>query len=79
MVAAGALLVPLAAPVLLGQAGATYSSALVVRRDSSFESFAATAMKFQQLSMKLATASVEPINKRFTEAFSKYGKPFATV
>ena len=46
---------------------------------ASFESFTTTAMKFQHLSMKLATASVEPINKRFTEAFSKYGKPFATV
>jgi phasin family protein len=46
---------------------------------ASFESFTATAMKFQQLSMKLATASIEPLNKRFAEAASKYGKPFATV
>ena len=46
---------------------------------ASFESFTANAMKFQQLGMKLATASVEPINKRFAEAVSKYGKPFAAV
>jgi phasin family protein len=46
---------------------------------ASFESFTATAMKFQQLGMKLATASVEPINKRFAEAVSKYGKPFVAV
>jgi len=46
---------------------------------ASFENLTATAMKFQQLSMKLATASMEPINKRFAETVSKYGKPFATV
>ncbi len=46
---------------------------------ASFESFTATAMKFQQLGMKLATASMEPINKRFAETVSKYGKPFAAV
>ena len=46
---------------------------------ASFENLTATAMKFQQLSMKLATASMEPINKRFAETVSNYGKPFATV
>ncbi|HEY4136409.1 MAG TPA: phasin family protein [Alphaproteobacteria bacterium] len=44
---------------------------------TSIESFTASAMKFQQLSMKVATATAEPINKRFTDAMSKYGKPFA--
>ena len=44
---------------------------------ASIESFTATAMKFQQLGLKVVTASVEPINKRFAEAVSKYGKPFA--
>lgn len=45
---------------------------------ASFEAFTATALKFQQLSMKVATDSFAPINKRFSEAASKYAKPFAS-
>lgn len=44
---------------------------------ANLEDFVSSAVKFQQLGFKLATATFEPINKRFTEAVSKYGKQFA--
>jgi phasin family protein len=44
---------------------------------ANFEDMVNSAVKFQQLGFKLATATFEPFNKRFAEAVSKYGKPFA--
>jgi len=44
---------------------------------ANVEAFMNAAVKFQQLGFKLATTTFEPINKRFTDAVSKYGKPFA--
>jgi len=44
---------------------------------SSLESFVGAATKFQQLSLKALSSSVEPLNKRVSETVSKYGKPFA--
>jgi phasin family protein len=41
---------------------------------ANMETFVNTAVKFQQLGFKLATATFEPFNKRFTDAVSKYGK-----
>lgn len=41
---------------------------------ANMEAFVSSAVKFQQLSLKLATATFEPFNKRFTDAVSKYGK-----
>jgi phasin family protein len=41
---------------------------------TNMETFVNTAVKFQQLGFQIATATFEPINKRFTEAVSKYGK-----
>jgi hypothetical protein len=43
---------------------------------TNIETFMNAAVKFQQLGFKLATATFEPINKRFTDAVSKYGKSF---
>lgn len=43
---------------------------------ANFEDMVNSAVKFQQLGFKLATAAFEPINKRFAVAVSKYGKPF---
>lgn len=44
---------------------------------TNVETFLNAAVKFQQLGFKLATTTFEPINKRFTDAVTKYGKPFA--
>jgi hypothetical protein len=44
---------------------------------SSIETFTAAALKFQQLGFKIAGASIEPLNKRFSDAVSKYSKSFA--
>jgi phasin family protein len=44
---------------------------------TNIETFMNAAVKFQQLGFKLATATFEPVNKRFTDAVSKYGKSFA--
>ena len=44
---------------------------------ANIEDFMNSAVKFQQLGFKLATATFEPINKRFADAVSKYGKPLA--
>lgn len=44
---------------------------------ANFEDMINSTVKFQQLSLKLATATFEPFNKRFAEAVTKYGKPFA--
>lgn len=44
---------------------------------ANVETFMNAAVKFQQLGFKLATTTFEPINKRFTDAVTKYGKPFA--
>ena len=43
---------------------------------ANLEGFINSAVKFQQLGFKLATATFEPMNKRFAEAVGKYGKPF---
>lgn len=44
---------------------------------ANFEDMVNSAVKFQQLGFKLATATFEPFNKRFAEAVTKYGKQFA--
>lgn len=44
---------------------------------AGFEDMFNSAVRFQQLGFKFATAAFEPLNKRVAETVTKYGKPFA--
>lgn len=41
---------------------------------ANLEDLMTTALQFQQLGLKIATSTFEPITKRFSETASKYGK-----